>query len=260
MEEFKKKIQKERKLLEKLKEKLKKEKNLEIKLRKQFEVTNFDEIEQKRDSLNKKKIQLEEEIRQKTDYLENLELKLKNLQQVEKDLNIRIKELEKLEIIDSFSQTIRTWFKEAEPKITAALMLEINETASDIYRRIKDEESVLLEWQKDYSVRVISASFPAREFEQLSGGEQMAVALSIRLAILKVLTKIDFAFFDEPTTNLDKEKRNNLAHCIERIKGFKQIFIISHDDTFEENSDHVIRFMKNEAEETQVEFLGQHLT
>jgi exonuclease SbcC len=167
--------------------------------------------------------------------------------------------MEKLGLINDFSQTIRIWFKESEPKITAALMHEINETASDIYRKIKDEESVLLEWQKDYDVQVVNANVPPRVFEQLSGGEQMAVSLAIRLAILKVLTTIDFAFFDEPTTNLDKDKRNNLAHCIERIKGFKQLFIISHDDTFEENSDHVIRFVKNEEEITQVDYLGQNL-
>ena len=160
-------------------------------------------------------------------------------------------------MIDNFSRTIRNWFKESEPKITAALMHEINETASDLYRRIKDEQSVRLEWLEDYNVNVYSADFPPRAFIQLSGGEQMAVALSIRLAILKVLTSFDFAFFDEPTTNLDENKRTNLAQCIERIKGFKQLFIISHDDTFEENSDHVIKFVKNEKEETTVEFLGQ---
>ena len=129
-------------------------------------------------------------------------------------------------------------------------------TASELYRQIKGEETVTIEWQKDYNVVVKSAYISERVFSQLSGGEQMAVALSIRLAILKVLTKIDFAFFDEPTTNLDENKRINLAQCIQNIRGFRQLFIISHDDTFEEYADNVIRFSKSEKEETQIEMVS----
>ena len=78
----------------------------------------------------------------------------------------------------------------------------------------------------------------------------MSAALAVRLAVLKVLTKIDFAFFDEPTTNLDSERRKNLSSCIQNIRGFKQLFVISHDDTFEENADYSIHFTKNSVNET----------
>ena len=61
----------------------------------------------------------------------------------------------------------------------------------------------------------------------------MAAALSIRLAILKQLSDIRIAFFDEPTTNMDAERRENLAQQISQIKNFDQLFVISHDDTFE---------------------------
>ena len=84
----------------------------------------------------------------------------------------------------------------------------------------------------------------------------MAAALAIRLAILKILTNADFAFFDEPTTNLDKDERNNLAKCIQNIKGFRQIFVISHDDTFEENAENIIKFTKDDDEITHVQFLS----
>jgi exonuclease SbcC len=75
----------------------------------------------------------------------------------------------------------------------------------------------------------------------LSGGEQMAAALSVRLALLKQLSDIRVAFFDEPTTNMDAERRENLAQQISQIKHFDQLFVISHDDTFEGVMDHEIR-------------------
>ena len=150
---------------------------------------------------------------------------------------------------------IRNWYDQALPKITEALLNKVNQLASEIFRDIMDLESVRLKWEKDFNVKLITTQ-NEKDFNQLSGGEQMAASLAIRLAILKLLTNADFAFFDEPTTNLDDETRNNLAKCIQNIKGFKQIFVISHDDTFEENADNVIKFSKDENEITYVKYLG----
>jgi exonuclease SbcC len=79
-----------------------------------------------------------------------------------------------------------------------------------------------------------------RSFASLSGGEQMAAALSVRLALLKELSDMRIAFFDEPTTNMDEERRRNLAQQIGRIKDFDQLFVISHDDAFEGFTDRVV--------------------
>ena len=163
--------------------------------------------------------------------------------------------LESLEFLEKFIDTIRTWYKEASPKITETLLKRINILASDIYRDLIDVENVQLSWENDYNIQIKTNS-SVREYRQLSGGEQMAAALAVRLAILKILTNADFAFFDEPTTNLDKEKRNNLAKCIQNIKGFRQLFVISHDDTFEENAENIIRFTKDDNEITHVQFLS----
>jgi len=68
----------------------------------------------------------------------------------------------------------------------------------------------------------------------------MAAALSVRLALLKQLTDIRIAFFDEPTTNMDAERRENLAIEISRITHFDQLFVVSHDETFDNYVDNVI--------------------
>ena len=83
----------------------------------------------------------------------------------------------------------------------------------------------------------------------------MSAALAIRLAILKVLTKANFAFFDEPTTNLDEGTRRNLSKYIYNIKGFEQLFVISHDDSFKRHSEYIVKFTKDENEITHVEYL-----
>ena len=76
----------------------------------------------------------------------------------------------------------------------------------------------------------------------------MAAALAVRLALLKEISNIDIAFFDEPTVNLDAQRRESLAEQIMNIRGFSQIFVISHDDTFEQGIDNVIRIEKINGE------------
>jgi len=96
-----------------------------------------------------------------------------------------------------------------------------------------------LRWDSGYEI-TLEEDGHERPFANMSGGEQMAAALAVRLALLKELSDIRLAFFDEPTTNMDEERRRNLAQQIGRIKDFDQLFVISHDDTFEGFTDRVI--------------------
>jgi exonuclease SbcC len=82
------------------------------------------------------------------------------------------------------------------------------------------------------------------DFAQMSGGEQMCAALSIRLALLRILSNVEIVFFDEPTQNMDESRRRNFASQLSRIEGFRQIFVISHDDTFEEMVENAIKVRK----------------
>ena len=66
----------------------------------------------------------------------------------------------------------------------------------------------------------------------------------MRLALLREVSAIDIALFDEPTANLDDHRRDNLAERILNVKGFSQLFVISHDDIFERDTDNVVRVAK----------------
>ena len=70
----------------------------------------------------------------------------------------------------------------------------------------------------------------------------MVAALSVRLALLKQL-------FDEPTINMDAERRERLAQQIGQVRDFDQLFVISHDDTFEQSVDHVVDVTREMVEE-----------
>ncbi len=149
---------------------------------------------------------------------------------------------------------MRVWLRAFVPKMRKALINQINVITSEIYRSLREEEDAVLAWQEDYNINV-STSKSSKDFFRLSGGEKMSAALAVRLAILRVLTDANFAFFDEPTTNLDESTRRNLSKYIYNIKGFEQLFVISHDDSFKRHSEYIVKFSKDENEITHIDYL-----
>ncbi|MGD8620655.1 MAG: hypothetical protein PVH60_01780, partial [Anaerolineales bacterium] len=139
---------------------------------------------------------------------------------------------------------IRTTIRNAGPFVTRALVQTISLEANRIFGEIMNDHTLRLLWNEDYGITIEQAG-EEREFSQLSGGEKTAAALSVRLALLRELSQIRVAFFDEPTSNLDDQRRENLASQITQITGFNQLFVISHDDTFERETHHVIHVEKS---------------
>lgn len=139
----------------------------------------------------------------------------------------------------SMTEFIRDMLKKAGPFVTEAHLQSISIESNQLYREITGNPMVSLRWDMGYEI-VLEEDGHERSFASLSGGEQMAAALSVRLALLKELSDMRIAFFDEPTTNMDEERRRNLAQQIGRIKDFDQLFVISHDDAFEGFTDRVV--------------------
>jgi DNA repair protein SbcC/Rad50 len=148
-------------------------------------------------------------------------------------------DLKRRDRIKRFVNYARKVYKEAGPRITERYVHHISREADRLFRELLGRQNVALTWSADYEITVQEGAH-ARRFINLSGGEQMCAALAVRLALLKVLADIDIAFFDEPTTNMDKPRRAGLAEAIARIKSFNQLFVISHDDTFEQVTETVI--------------------
>ncbi|MGB7250292.1 MAG: SMC family ATPase, partial [Phormidesmis sp.] len=142
-------------------------------------------------------------------------------------------DLKQRERIKRFINYARKVYKAAGPRITERYVHNISREADRLFRELLGRTNVALTWSAEYEITVQEGAH-ARRFINLSGGEQMCAALAVRLALLKVLADIDVAFFDEPTTNMDRARRASLAEAIARIKSFKQLFVISHDDTFEQ--------------------------
>lgn len=169
-----------------------------------------------------------------------LAAELEQLIETRKAMREELREKERLEKVAEATTFIRETLKEAAPRVARNYVHHVSLDANQTFREIGGNPERTLKWTEDYGI-VLEENGHDRPFVSLSGGEQMAAALSVRLAILKQLSDIRIAFFDEPTTNMDVERRENLAQQIAGIKHFDQLFVISHDDTFEGHMDNEVK-------------------
>lgn len=173
-----------------------------------------------------------------------LAAEIERLAEVRDRMRDEFRAKEKLEGLGEVTEFIRDTLKKAGPLVTESYLYNISIEANQLFREITGEAGRALRWSRDYEI-ILEEEGHERPFQNLSGGEQMAAALSIRLALLKQLSDIRMAFFDEPTVNMDAERRERLAQQIGQIRHFDQLFVISHDDTFEESVDHHIHIERN---------------
>lgn len=164
---------------------------------------------------------------------------LERFAEIRRSLQTEFKEKERLEAVAETTAFIRDTLKEAAPRVARNYVYHVSLEANQMFREITGNAERSLKWGEDYAIMLEEDGYE-RPFSSMSGGEQMAAALSVRLALLKQLTDIRIAFFDEPTTNMDAERRENLAVQISRITHFDQLFVISHDETFDSYVDNVV--------------------
>ena len=181
---------------------------------------------------------------------EQLDGELKQLQkerlellEVQRESEVNLAKVKRTEKLQRVTRLIRNSLRDAGPEVTKAMVFGVSNSANEIFCEIMGSYDQSLQWDEEYGIWLESGGY-RRSFRQLSGGEQITAALSVRLALLRDLLRIDTAFLDEPTQNLDATRRENLAEQIQRITGFSQLFVISHDDTFERLLQSVIHVEK----------------
>jgi DNA repair protein SbcC/Rad50 len=177
--------------------------------------------------------------------LESIASELSDLEKQREQLLKINRELERLEKLNGIFDFVRNSIKRASPDIVRKRVGAISNTADRIFQDILGDLMLVLTWDETYAIRVLSGK-NERVFEQLSGGEQMAASIAIRLALLLHMSdsNIRWLFLDEPTANMDDKRRDALADRITRLDQLDQIFVITHDDAFDRDTHHLVQITK----------------
>lgn len=173
----------------------------------------------------KDRLKKTEEIKQKLDYMSELESWLAKkfipvISFIEKNVMIKLK--------SEFSNLFAEWF----------YML-----VSDNFNvRLSDDFTPIIE-QHDYEI----------DYQYLSGGERTAIALAYRLSLNQVinsmLSKIktrDLVILDEPTDGFSEQQLDKMRDVLQQLN-VKQLIIVSHEQKIEGFVENVIRFRKEKG-------------
>jgi len=126
----------------------------------------------------------------------------------------------------------------------------------------KIHRMTLVEKIRDISITCYSKN-TIIDIDSLSGGEQVSVALSLRLGMAHLLgsSNLNFVILDEPTTHLDSERRRSLVRVLSQLTDVAntnpiQFIIITHDaEIFEDSSVEKIYRFESSENGTQVALL-----
>jgi len=187
--------------------------------------------------------QIDQEFGAMSNRIENAEQQLeKNRTVLDELYNVRkyVSELENIQknvysIDGPVAKSLRSWALEI-----------ISEKASEYLEKLntKIQRISLSQKTRDVNITCYSRS-NMLELESLSGGEQVSIALSLRLGMAHLLgsSNLNFMILDEPTTHLDSERRKALVGVLSQLADIRggessmQFIIISHDaEIFEDSS------------------------
>ncbi|WP_338950707.1 SMC family ATPase [Fusobacterium nucleatum] len=213
--------------------------NLEEKI-KNIKIAEFKEkydiIKEELNEINKKLGSSQEKIENYKKILE----KISSQEEKQKKLLVEFKKLE-----NKFNKAslIRNEVGQMGRAISKYMLSGISNIASVNFNKITGRTE-RIEWsneEKDkYAVYLVGQERKIA-FEQLSGGEQVSVAIAIRGTMTEYFTNSKFMILDEPTNNLDTERKKLLAEYMgEILNNLEQSIIVTHDDTFREMAEKII--------------------
>jgi len=182
---------------------------------------------------------------------ERLETEIAQLKRIQAEIEARQGEIKSYGEKEKLVRFLRNQiFKNVSTQLSERFREEISLRADRIYRTIADSDEELY-WGENYQIVLRDMQdgvIRERSDDQLSGGQMMSAVVALRLALLQTIGA-RIAFFDEPTSNLDAARRENLAHAFRAIDvgreevtehWYDQLFLVSHDVAFTEITDKTI--------------------
>lgn len=110
----------------------------------------------------------------------------------------------------------------------------------------------------DYGITLFGPAGETR-VPMMSGGERIAVAIAIRLALARALAggAVPLLLLDEPTVHLDAHRRRDLVQVFRRLESIPQMLIVTHDEEIQEAADTAILVRKSRGISTVEPFTGR---
>ncbi len=230
---------------------------------------NITKLEQEIKGFNEKEfLNLKESINEKQANLSQIDQNLgavtEKITKYEEQIKLIQNAVSKLKVVKKYVEELDTIqmniFSRDGPVATSLRSWALNtiSTKSSEYLTLlntKIQRISLSEKARDISITCYSKN-EILDLESLSGGEQVSVALALRLGMASLLgaSNLNLMILDEPTTHLDAERKKSLVDVLSQLSDITnvgkpmQFIIITHDSEIFEDSN-VERIYKFESTE-----------
>lgn len=218
---------------------------------KEYDASRHQALREQRDGLGREVGALGQKVEGLRGEVARLAGEIDKLKRIERDIAEKRAQIktygEKEELVKFLRNRV---FRNVSGYLSERFREEISQRANRIYRIIAEVDEELA-WGDDYRIvlrDMVDGELRERADDQLSGGQTMSAVVALRLAMLQTIGA-RIAFFDEPTSNLDATRRENLAHAFRAIDvgkeevtehWYDQLFLISHDVAFTEVTDQIV--------------------
>ena len=181
------------------------------------------------------------------------------LEEVGKELHVLEEKASEKKTVDNYIGTLQSirdaYGKEGIQKLIRDRAKPLLERKTrDLFERFNLSYSDI-KLDEDYNISVIGP-LGVQDIDQISGGERVALAIALRLAIAQVLSgRIETLIMDEPTTHLDEERRKELVNILNSFfreggRIIPQMLIITHHSEIEEVADTIYSVKKTDGYST----------
>lgn len=187
--------------------------------------------------------QLENDVKYKESQIKTIDEKIKQNQLNKEQVN-------KLDSFIKFLKDIREIYSKdgLQKDIRLAFKPQIERYTQNFFSKFDFDYSGLV-LSEDYDISIVGASGES-DISMASGGEKIAIALSLRLGIASAITAnvIETILLDEPTTYLDGFRKQEFVNVIQSISLVPQMIIITHDSELENAATNVITVEKKNGQ------------
>lgn len=179
----------------------------------------IDELREKFNILKEELNEISKKLGSSQEKIENFKKILEKIASQEEKQKKLLDELKKLEDKSNRANLIRNEVGKMGRAISKYMLSGISNIASLNFNKITGRTE-RIEWsndEKDKYVLYLVGQGRRIAFEQLSGGEQVSIAIAIRGTMTEYFTNSRFMILDEPTNNLDTERKNYLLSIWEKF-------------------------------------------
>ncbi|MEM0064660.1 MAG: AAA family ATPase [Metallosphaera sp.] len=229
-------------------------------LKQKLDALNFEEEELRKakvelDSIRRQVQTVERDLGEKRGKLEQMRISLSNLERTKRDLETKLSEANKLRNEKERLEKLRQVLSESRLQsfLISTLISRIENNLNDImsmfnmsFSRVTIRMGSTKGLKGKVEIKVYTQSGQELQIGLLSGGERIALALALRIAIARSLMgELGFMILDEPTTHLDSERRTELLSIIrDSMNVVPQIIVVTHDEEVLQIADYVLRVEK----------------